>query len=86
MGLDAVELVIAVEEEFGLQIPDSAAEKMQRVEDLFRFVVNTLRQRGDTLDDAIIWTRLTDVIVEQLGVKPEAVVPNAHFIEDFRIE
>ena len=28
MGLDTVELVMAVEEEFQLEIPDAAAEKM----------------------------------------------------------
>jgi hypothetical protein len=33
-----------------------------------------------------IWTRLADLIVEQLGIRPDAVVPSAHFIEDSRID
>ena len=86
MGLDAVELVIAIEEEFGLQILDAQAESMQHVGDVFRYVVTTLRERGNMLDEAIIWTRLTDIIVAQLGIRPEEVIPSAHFIQDFHID
>lgn len=39
MGLDAVELVLAFEEEFGVAIPDSAAEKMRTPRDVIDFVV-----------------------------------------------
>ena len=45
MGLDTVELVMAVEEEFGLQISDAEAEKMERVGDLFQFISRRLRAR-----------------------------------------
>jgi acyl carrier protein len=86
MGLDSVELVMAVEEEFGLKIPNSEAGRMACVDDVLRFVLQTLRQRGEVIEDAIIWTRLTDVIVAQLRVKPEEVTPAARFVEDFRID
>lgn len=82
MGLDTVELVMAVEEEFSLEIPDSESAKLVRVGDLYRFVLQTLRQRGDVIDEDAIWKRLTDVIVAQLGVQPERVTPDARFIED----
>ena len=82
MGLDTVELVMAVEEEFSLEIPDSEAANLVRVGDLHRFVLQTLRQRGDAVDEDAIWKRLTDLIVAQLRVKPERVIPTARFIED----
>ena len=37
-SLDTVELVMALEEEFGNQIPDEAAEKLATVDDVIKYV------------------------------------------------
>jgi acyl carrier protein len=37
-SLDTVELVMAFEEEFGVEIPDDAAEKIQTVGDAINFI------------------------------------------------
>ena len=37
-SLDTVELVMAFEEEFGLEIPDDAAESIQTVGDAVKFI------------------------------------------------
>jgi len=37
-SLDTVELVMAFEEEFGVEIPDDAAEKIQTVQDAINFL------------------------------------------------
>jgi acyl carrier protein len=37
-SLDTVELVMAFEEEFGVEIPDDAAEKIQSVKDAIAFI------------------------------------------------
>jgi acyl carrier protein len=37
-SLDIVELVMAFEEEFGIEIPDEDAEKIQRVEDAVSYI------------------------------------------------
>lgn len=37
-SLDAVELVMAIEEAFGIEIPDEEAEKLQRVGEVIRYV------------------------------------------------
>jgi len=37
-SLDTVELVMAFEEEFGCEIPDDAAEKIQTVRDAITFI------------------------------------------------
>ncbi|MBQ1630442.1 MAG: acyl carrier protein [Firmicutes bacterium] len=37
-SLDAVEIIMASEDEYGFEIPDEEAEKMQTVQDLVNFV------------------------------------------------
>ncbi|MBE6100238.1 MAG: acyl carrier protein [Anaerovibrio sp.] len=37
-SLDIVELIMAFEEEFGIEIPDSAAEKIKTVQDVVTFI------------------------------------------------
>ena len=37
-SLDTVELVMAFEEEFGVEIPDDAAEKIQTVKDAITYI------------------------------------------------
>lgn len=40
-SLDTVELVMALEEEFGTEIPDEDAEKLQSVGDVTKFIEDT---------------------------------------------
>ena len=40
-SLDTVELVMALEEEFGQEIPDEEAEKLQSVGDVIKYVEET---------------------------------------------
>ena len=40
-SLDAVELVMAIEEEFGIEVPDEQAEKLQAVGDIIDYVEKT---------------------------------------------
>ena len=37
-SLDAVEIIMAIEDAFGIEIPDEDAEKFQTVEDLVKYV------------------------------------------------
>ena len=39
-SLDTVELVMAFEEEFGMEIPDEEAEKLQTVGDAISYITN----------------------------------------------
>ena len=43
-SLDTVELVMAIEEEFGCEIPDDAAEKIVTMDDVIAFIET--RRRG----------------------------------------
>ncbi len=43
-SLDAVEIIMAIEDEFNIEIPDEEAEKFQLVGDLVRYVEATCDQ------------------------------------------
>ena len=81
MGLEIVELLMAVETEFGVEIPEAEAEKLARVGALHDFIVKTLRQRGELppIVEAEIWGRLVRLIVEYLGTEPARIHRDAYF-------
>ena len=87
MGLDTVELVMAVEEEFAITIPDSVATKMFTVGDMHAFVASELNRLGRPHSDpALVFEQLKIIIVRQLGVKPSEVIPGARFVKDLRAD
>ncbi len=46
-SLDTVELVMALEEEFGIEIPDEDAEKMRTVGDAMRYIADKSKANAD---------------------------------------
>lgn len=46
-SLDTVELVMALEEEFGIEIPDEDAEKIQTVGDAIRYIEEKAGNKQD---------------------------------------
>jgi acyl carrier protein len=91
MGLDSVELVLSVEREWELEIPDAAAERMRTVGDMYWYVLERLTERaraagGPAPDPAAVWARLVDIIATEIGVERERVRPEASFIEDLGVD
>jgi len=87
VGLDTVELVMAIEEGFGLEIPDEKAAGMYTVGDMHAFLVYELRRLGRSeLDEVGIFEKMRDIICHQTGVKPGEVIPSASFVKDLRLD
>lgn len=86
MGLKAVELLMAVEEEFGIEIPYEVGVRVLSVGDLYGALVQILESRGEASDKEDIWTHLRELIVQHLGVRPEEVVPTAQFVRDLHAD
>ena len=83
MGLDTVELVMAIEEEFGVEIPDADAERLRSVGDVASYVFEELQRRGRRdMDANSVIERVRAVTVAQLGVDPDVVFPWTRFVED----
>ncbi|HEC70084.1 MAG TPA: acyl carrier protein [Candidatus Omnitrophica bacterium] len=45
-SLDTVELVMALEEEFGIEIPDEDAEKMSTVGDAIKYIEEKVKEKS----------------------------------------
>jgi len=82
MGLDTVELVMAIEEVFSIEIPNADAARLGVLGDMQDYIVRALRQRGEKPDESQVWQRLTAVVVAQLGVRPQEVTRSAHIVKD----
>lgn len=83
MGLDSVELVMAFEEEFGVDIPDSAAEKMLTPSDVIDFV---LANCGGNFSRHQIADGVKAIVIAQIGLRPEKYGEEKRFIEDFGVD
>lgn len=87
MGLDTVEVVLAVEEIFEIEIPDDVATSIFTVGALHDFIVAELnRLQRPNINKDIVYDLLRNIIVLLLAVKPEEVVPSARFIQDLHAD
>jgi acyl carrier protein len=80
MGLDSVELVIRVEETFGIAVPDEEAEKIITVGDLHRCVLAKLAgQERETPHclSASTFYRLRRGIIDRFGIDRHCVRPRS---------
>ena len=86
MGLDSVNLVVAIEQEFAVQISDEIAPRLSVLGNLHLHGLTLLRQRGEKPDETETWQRLRRVVVDQLGVKPGEVTRSADIVKDLRAD
>ncbi|MFA6212588.1 MAG: hypothetical protein WCT03_05205 [Candidatus Obscuribacterales bacterium] len=77
MGLDSVELVLAIEEEFGLDIPDRYAERMFTVGDVYEW----LKHRLSTADPQACLTqqvfyKLRRALIQNYRLERHLITPD----------
>lgn len=86
MGLDSVELIMAVEGHFDIEIDNEDAATLATCGKLSDHIVKLWRANGDLRPAEEIWEQTVQIIVERLGVKPEEVTREAKFIEDLGMD
>jgi acyl carrier protein len=85
LGLDIVELVAAVEDEFSVQLSDKRLNRMRTVGELHGLVVEALKIT-DEEERNRLWSRLLDVIEKDTGVDRERLLPSARFVDDLGLD
>lgn len=85
MGLETVEIIMEVEDHFGVSVPDAVASNCVTVADLHRVVVELLVEKGRTRSaelDAEVHAELVSIIVDQTGLKASDVRPESKWVGD----
>jgi acyl carrier protein len=87
MGLEIVELVLAVEERFGIEVDDIDAEKVETVGQLHSLVLKRMQRTTATAPSATeAWTTLCDLIEERTGVPRSKIKPEARLVDDLGLD
>lgn len=77
MGLDAVELVMDVEDRFDISIPDAAAEQVQTMGELHAFLMTRIRSRAtDICPSAAFFYPIRRLLIDEFSVERKQVRPN----------
>jgi acyl carrier protein len=86
MGLDGVELVMEIEDEFEIQTSDSDAAAMLTIGDVVRYVASQKDQRAtDAADVQKIRHRVCVIVSEQMGVPIASLSDATRFVEDLNV-
>ena len=87
MGLDIVELVLAIEEEFRVHLPNGEVAKMERVGDVADWILAEMAREGrGFMSEEEVWDRLQEIIVRQTGVPYVEVTREAKFVDDLGLD
>ncbi|HEY4329953.1 MAG TPA: hypothetical protein VGN88_09465 [Phycisphaerae bacterium] len=85
MGLDIVELVMEIENEFELHFKDSESNAVLTVGDLYHFVLRGLPP-GDAAHDRKVWDKVRQIVAKQLGVREAELHMTTRFVEDLNAD
>jgi len=74
MGLDSVELVMAIEEEFGIEIPNEDAEKITTVGQMYDFLRRTLQSTpaAQCMSQRLFY-KVRKAIIDNYGVPKRSI-------------
>ena len=86
MGLDTVELVMAVEEEFGIVIPNDRAATIVTLGDLRDLVVAILPGRSAEINQEFIWDRITEIERRDFAIPKRHLIPEAAIVADLGLD
>jgi hypothetical protein len=82
LGLDVVELVMTIEEQYGLSISDADARAMRSVGDLHAYI---LAHAQPVPDAEAAWSWLRNTIEAEFGVPRERITREAWIVRDLGI-
>ena len=86
MGLETVELVMALEEEFEISISDSDAEKTVTPRDMGDLIEAKLKDQGRPMDRSDLDEMLREITLEQTGMPESIYHLDAEYIRDLRVD
>ena len=86
MGLDSVELVMAFEDFFEIDIPNEVAERLQSVGDVTDYVHARLNAEGRPREREAVLAMVMVITCDQCGTTLDRVTEQTRFIADLGID
>jgi hypothetical protein len=83
MGLDGVELIMAVERELDVEITQDDANTLRTVADFYELLLAKIPSAASL--EPSIWVRLVRVLSEEQSIPPERILPAARLVADLGI-
>jgi len=87
MGLDTVEFVVKIEEEYELSIPDEDLEHLGVVGDLAVYVTNACEiQNGVILEFELVYENLKGILHKDYGIPLKYINLKSHVVKDLGMD
>jgi hypothetical protein len=91
MGLDILEAFMAVEQAFGIEVPDAEAARMGTVGSLFNYLRGHVSPEQLGPGDAWAYAgplceRYVDVLAEETGLRRDRLRPEAQWVRDLGLD
>ena len=86
MGLGTVELVMRIEEEFRIAIPDNEASLIETMGALHVCVMRLLRDRGKSPNVDVVWERLRSIVSDETGFPKDQIGRPTHILRDLALD
>lgn len=81
MGLDVIEIIMEVQDAFGIELPDEAAE-LPTVGELSQYV----SKRVTTHDSQAVWKIIQGIVSEQLQIPIDEIHPGSRWVDDLKAD
>lgn len=86
MGLDTVELVLAIEEEFGIELANDELAECYTVGQLGNIIRKKLLASQKQFDAFDTWQRMTRIIAEHRSIPADNLKPEMKFVDDLHMD
>lgn len=87
MGLDTVELVMRIEEEFAITIADQDAEQLMTVSDLYDCIESKVLEKSTSeVNEEALFGKFIKIMVDQTGIDRAKIQLTASIVEDLGLD
>lgn len=85
MGLQVIEIILALEKHFGVRIPDEVAEQCLTVGAMQNAFAELLAHKRKCNADALqaeVWQGMVKVVADEMGMNPCDIKPESKWVGD----
>ncbi len=87
MGLDTVEFILGIEDEYSIRISDAEAEELAKVGDLAQFIVGKVKkEHGKILEEGKVLDEIIRRLVNDHAVDRDTITPDSNFVRDLGLD